>query len=80
MSLALLELDRLAAWPGELRTYLDAHHDLFLGWEACLVSRANQCGGMRTSRRPLIHWKASSGVSCGGGGVFGSNKRFQPVS
>jgi hypothetical protein len=33
MSLTLLELDRPAAWPGELRAYLDTHHDLFLGWE-----------------------------------------------
>jgi hypothetical protein len=29
----LLDLNRPAAWPAELRSYLDAHHDLFLGWE-----------------------------------------------
>jgi len=33
MSRVLLELDRPAAWPTELRAYLEAHHDLFLGWE-----------------------------------------------
>ncbi len=33
MSCALLEFERPAAWPAELRGYLNAHHDLFLGWE-----------------------------------------------
>jgi hypothetical protein len=34
VSRALLKLDQPAAWPDELRTYLDAQHDLFLGWES----------------------------------------------
>ena len=32
-SRALLDLDCPAAWPAELRSHLDAHHDVFLGRE-----------------------------------------------
>lgn len=34
MAGAVLDLDAPQTWPVALRSYLDAHHDLFLGWEA----------------------------------------------
>jgi hypothetical protein len=34
MAKVLLDLERPATWPEELRSYLDAHHGLFLGREA----------------------------------------------
>ncbi len=33
-----LDLEDLAAWPDDLRAYLDRHYDLLLGWEAGKVS------------------------------------------
>lgn len=33
MPVTLLDLNRPALWPVDLRAYLDAHYDLFLGWE-----------------------------------------------
>jgi hypothetical protein len=38
MSSVLLQLEQPAAWPTELRAYLDAHHELFLGWETGKVA------------------------------------------
>lgn len=34
----LLDLENSAAWPDDLRAYLDRHYDLLLGWEAGKVS------------------------------------------
>ncbi|MGD9633545.1 MAG: hypothetical protein AB7U97_09730 [Pirellulales bacterium] len=31
--MTLIDLHRPASWPTDLRSYLDARHDLFLGWE-----------------------------------------------
>jgi hypothetical protein len=33
MPTALLDLEVPARWPADLRSYLDAHHELFLSWE-----------------------------------------------
>ena len=40
MSKVMLEIERPAVWPTALREYLEAHHDLFLGWESGSVVAA----------------------------------------
>ena len=31
--MVLLNLEKPASWPTDLRSYLESRHDLFLGWE-----------------------------------------------
>lgn len=38
----LLDLERPETWPRDLLSYLDAHHDLFLGWELQGEGRASR--------------------------------------